>query len=111
MEATGQSLGAAQTVTVLFFANAREAAGRSRAVLALSGGTTVAQLVDQLRSRYGTGLVAVLPTCAVWVNGLPAPEDAVLSDGDEVAVLPPISGGSSCSSLGVDGRVQPPGGF
>jgi molybdopterin converting factor subunit 1 len=85
--------GAGGAVNVMFFASAREAAGTSRVVLAIAGDTTVARLVDQLCSRYGAAFVAVLPTCAVWVNGSPAPRDTILGPGDEVALLPPVSGG------------------
>ena len=43
--------------------------------------------------RYGAAFAAVLPTCRVWVNGEPAEPDAVVGETDEVAVLPPVSGG------------------
>jgi sulfur-carrier protein len=85
----------AAEVTVLFFAGAREATGTPRARFR-SG--TVAELIDQLRSAYGAQLDLVLPTCAVWVNGSPAALGTTLDEGDEVAVLPPISGG--CGPLG-----------
>jgi sulfur-carrier protein len=83
---------AAGGVTVLFFANAREAAGVARATLAAAGGT-VLQLALQLRSRYGPDFAAVMPSCAIWVNGSPSQPGTVLRAGDEVAVLPPVSGG------------------
>jgi len=52
--------------------------------------------LDDLRSRHGPELAAVLATARVWVNGEdPVQGDAtVLSAGDEVAILPPVSGGS-----------------
>lgn len=84
---------AAPGVTVLFFAGAREAAG-TRSTRAPADGRMLAELLDELCSTYGDGLKGVLPTCAVWVNGLPAGPTTVLSDGDEVAVLPPVSGGA-----------------
>jgi molybdopterin converting factor subunit 1 len=90
---TGTREGAEGAVTIVFFASAREAAGTSRVVLAIAGGTTLRRMVDQLCSRYGAALVAVLPACAVWVNGSPAPLDTILAPGDEVAFLPPVSGG------------------
>jgi len=82
-----------QWVTVLFFASAREAAGTSRACSGFEEGMTVGQLVANLRERYGTGLASVLRSCAVWVNGQPSRGEDLLAPGDEVAVLPPISGG------------------
>jgi len=81
-----------QLVTVLFFASAREAAGTPSAPFG-SAGKTVAQLTGDLVGRYGPDLGRVLSTCAIWVNGEPVPPSRVLCAGDEVAVLPPVSGG------------------
>ena len=81
-----------KAVTVLFFAAAREAVGTARAVLPAAG-KTVAQLLLGLGSTYGDQLKTVLPSCSVWVNGAPAPTGSVLRGGDEVALMPPVSGG------------------
>jgi molybdopterin converting factor small subunit len=76
--------------TIRLFAGAREAAGTDRDTL---DGATVREVLEAATSRYGAGFAAVLGTCRVWVNGEPAePGDAVV-DADEVAVLPPVSGG------------------
>ena len=83
----------AGALTVLFFAGARLAAGRSRESYDPAAGGTVAQLVEHLRASYGPEMAAVLPTCAIWVNGLPSAASTTLRPGDEVAVLPPVSGG------------------
>ena len=80
------------TVTVLFFAAAREAVGTPRTTLSAAV-STVAQLLDRLRSTYGDQLGAVLPSCAIWVNRSPAGPGGVLRRGDEVALMPPVSGG------------------
>ena len=47
------------------------------------------------RAAYGVEFTAVLETARVWVNGdEPTEGDATaLRDGDEVAVIPPVSGG------------------
>jgi molybdopterin converting factor small subunit len=81
-----------QPVTVLFFASAREAAGARSAPLGAVG-STVAELTGELVATYGPGFGRVLRTCAIWVNGEPAPPLYVLRAGDEVAVVPPVSGG------------------
>ncbi|MGH9106757.1 MAG: MoaD/ThiS family protein [Acidimicrobiales bacterium] len=78
-------------VTVLFFAGARQAAGQSRA--SMPAGATVAELAERLHSSYGEQMAAVLASCAIWVNGLPAEPGMLLHAGDEVALLPPVSGG------------------
>jgi molybdopterin converting factor small subunit len=79
-------------VTVLFFAAAREASGAAQAVLPRAG-STVAQLLAALAATYGDQLERVLPSCSVWVNRSPASADLVLQAGDEVALMPPVSGG------------------
>jgi molybdopterin converting factor small subunit len=56
-------------------------------------GATVGAVLDGARARYGEGFAAVLTTCRIWVNGEPAEADDPVSDHDEVAVLPPVSGG------------------
>ena len=73
------------------FAAAREAAGTGRDQVS---GATVGEVLARARERYGEGFAAVLGTSRVWVNGTPAGEDVVVTDADEVAVLPPVSGGS-----------------
>jgi molybdopterin converting factor small subunit len=73
------------------FASAREAAGTSRDTLP---GSTVDAVLDAARARYGSTFVAVLGSCKIWVNGEPADGDRVVTDADEVAVLPPVSGGA-----------------
>jgi molybdopterin converting factor small subunit len=72
------------------FAAAREAAGTANDEFPAA---TVGELLDQARERYGDTFAAVLERCRVWVNGEPCqPADAV-GPTDEVAVLPPVSGG------------------
>jgi molybdopterin converting factor subunit 1 len=96
-------------VTVLFFAGAREAAG-TRSTKAPADGRTLAELLDELCSTHGDELRRVLATCAVWVNGSPVPPTTVLNGGDEVAVLPPVSGGavpSTSMALNVDEAFDP----
>ncbi len=76
--------------TLRLFASAREAAGTGRDDLP---GDTVAAVLDAAVERYGPGFAAVLATCKVWVNGEPADRAAAVGSRDEVAVLPPVSGG------------------
>lgn len=72
------------------FASAREAAGRGRDEI---DAATVAQVLAVASERYGDGFVALLPSCRVWVNGEPAEPETAVGATDEVAVLPPVSGG------------------
>jgi len=74
------------------FASARTAAGRGRDDVP---GETVGAVLDAAQRRYGATFAAVLPTCRIWVNGEPADESTAVVGSDEVAVLPPVSGGAS----------------
>jgi molybdopterin converting factor small subunit len=56
--------------------------------------TTVGEVLAICITRYGTDLARLIPSCAVWVNGEPATPSTPVHDGDEVAILPPVSGGS-----------------
>jgi MoaD family protein len=72
------------------FAAAREAAGTSRAVLP---GATVAEVLAAAVSQFGSDFERVLSSCKIWVNGEAVEANTPVSDSDEVAVLPPVSGG------------------
>ena len=76
--------------TLRLFAAAREAAGTGREEVA---GATVGQVLASARTRFGEPFGSVLAACRVWLNGEPAGNDDPVTDGDEVAVLPPVSGG------------------
>ena len=83
-------------VRLLLFATAREAAGCSSDTYDLPPGSTIAGVLDAAVARYGGAFADVLGTSGVWVNG-DEPElgrSQTLAEGDEVAVLPPVSGGS-----------------
>ena len=77
--------------TLRLFAQAREAAGTGVDVVE---GDTVGDVLDRATHRYGSTFAEVLPTCRVWVNGEPAERSSVVGASDEVAVLPPVSGGA-----------------
>jgi sulfur-carrier protein len=72
------------------FAGAREAAGTSRTT---SDATTVSAVIDDAVARFGPGFAQLLPVCRVWLNGEPALGHEPVGQNDEVAVLPPVSGG------------------
>ncbi|HKY17112.1 MAG TPA: MoaD/ThiS family protein [Microthrixaceae bacterium] len=76
--------------TIRLFAQAREAAGTGTDEI---DAPDVAAVLDEARRRYGSSFEAVLSTCKVWLNGEPVEGDAAVGPEDEVAVLPPVSGG------------------
>ncbi len=76
--------------TLRLFAAAREAAGTGRVTI---DAATVGAVLAEAERRFGASFAAVLPTCRVWVNGDPAGLNEAVATDDEVAVLPPVSGG------------------
>jgi MoaD family protein len=82
-------------VRLLLFATAREAAGCSRDEFEIPVGAPLNDLLDVAVERYGEQFAAVLSTARVWVNGDEPTADraSALRDDDEIAVLPPVSGG------------------
>lgn len=72
------------------FASAREAAGTSVESI---DGATVDDVLRAAAGRYGQRFAEVLATSRVWVNGEEAATSRVVGRDDEIAVLPPVSGG------------------
>ncbi len=77
-------------LTIKFFGRLQEAIGDTAVHLDLPDGATVAMLVDQLLAQC-PALAA--QSFKVAVNRQMAPLEQVLVVGDEVAALPPFSGG------------------
>ena len=79
-------------IKTLFFASYRDLLGTTELMLDLPEGATVGDAVTSIRSRGGA--FDVLPSePAVAVNQSYAPPHVVLSDGDELAFIPPVAGG------------------
>ena len=51
-------------------------------------------MLSAARQRYGPQFADVLTTCRIWVNGDPAADTTAVGPADEIAVLPPVSGGA-----------------
>jgi MoaD family protein len=83
------------TVTLRLFAAAREAAGRGHDEYEPARAPTVGALLDAATALYGPRFAEVVDCSRVWVNGDEPTHGraTTLADGDEVAVLPPVSGG------------------
>jgi|GEM_PF-507884 len=80
---------------LMLFAGLREAAGRSRDQIQAA---TVEELIEQARIRYGESFRRLLDHSSVAVNGVLIEaldgRATLLEEEDEVALLPPVSGGS-----------------
>lgn len=79
-------------MTVRYFAVFRERMGRSTAPVSLAPGATVAALWERVTAER-PDLRNLQATTRFAVNGTYAAADAPLHDGDEIAFLPPMSGG------------------
>ena len=80
------------TITVRLFARARELAGAGQLKLELPLGARVADLRGALVEGV-PALGPLLAVSAVAVNHDFAEADRVLVESDEVAIIPPVSGG------------------
>ena len=77
--------------TLRLFASIREIAGTSSLEV---DANNVADAIAEACVQFGDDFAALVPSCRIWVNGNPAePTDSVTAQ-DEIALLPPVSGGS-----------------
>jgi molybdopterin converting factor subunit 1 len=79
-------------VTVKMFASFREYTGMPQSVVEVAPGTTVGQLWGTLVEAHPR-LVPLSRSAGFALNGRYTRPDNVLSDGDTIAFLPPVSGG------------------
>jgi len=84
-------------VRVLCFGVLKDWLGAATATVELPEGATVAALLEVLRKRQSTDL---LQKIAVSVNAQFATAAQVLHEGDEVGLLPPVSGGTARAKNG-----------
>src|SRR5450755_1190196 len=80
-------------IDVLFFGVLKDLVGRPADTIELHEGALVQDVLNYY-SRERPQLAAILPTLAIAVNREYSAVDQVLRDGDEVGLLPPVSGGS-----------------
>ncbi|QSQ16654.1 molybdopterin converting factor subunit 1 [Myxococcus landrumensis] len=81
------------SITVLYFAAARERAGQARESIPVSEGVTVREVLRLLCAAH-PGLEPLLPHLRVAVDQEFVGVDAPVRPGAEVALIPPVAGGS-----------------
>jgi molybdopterin synthase catalytic subunit len=81
-------------VHVKLFAVLRERAGASDVDLYLRPGATIADAVTALGEKF-PDVQPLLPRVAFALNETYAKCEATLGEGDELAFIPPVSGGAS----------------
>ncbi len=90
-------------VSMVYFAQLKDAAGTSSEIVELPDGADLASAVSDAARRHGEAFRKIAldeggnirPSLLVTVNGRPAARGAVveLRDGDEISLLSPIAGG------------------
>ena len=80
------------TVTVLYFGIVRERLGVGEETVEIDAGATVATLMSRLTDLH-PDLADGVESVRVAVNRDYVDSSRVLSDNDEIAVIPPVSGG------------------
>lgn len=87
-----------QTVRLVAFASAADALHTDATELEVETGSTVGQLLDRLEGDF-PALAPIRSRLAVALDGRIAGADDVIPAGAEVALLPPVSGGSGAPWL------------
>lgn len=78
--------------TLRLFANLRESAGTDSVEI---DAATVADVIEDASRTFGDRFAAGVTAAAVWVNGEQAERTTPVSADDEVALIPPVSGGAA----------------
>lgn len=83
--------GSSIKVRVKFFGAYRRMAGEEEVIMELEPQCTLSLLLEKIKDRYELG--PMTEDMVVSVNGENVDGDTVLEDGDQVAVLPTVTGG------------------
>ena len=92
-------------VDVKLFAILRERAGRDRVGIELREGSSVGDALDELRREPALGELIERMPVTMAVNREYAAADTPLAEGDELALIPPVSGGDAATGQ-VHARVR-----
>ncbi len=79
-------------IKVKFFASARDVVGSKQIEMDIKKGSTNTDVLETLIDKY-PGLKDLKDQLILAVNKQTGKNDKVLEEGDEIAVLPPVSGG------------------
>lgn len=92
-------------IQVLFFGQLKDLTGRSSETLPLADRATLSDVLQHYGDKF-PAIQKLSPSLALSINREYASQDAPLRDGDEVALLPPVSGGAARASI-VREKIDP----
>jgi MoaE-MoaD fusion protein len=79
--------------SIQLFARLRELNGSPSVVVLLADGSKVSDLRENLESQLQGEMRSLARKSAVAVNGEYATDDQILKAADDIALIPPVSGG------------------
>lgn len=79
-------------ITVLYFASVKDITGMKMETIELSPDTSIKKLLAKISLNYPR-INNILNVVQISVNYKVMDMNTILKDGDEVALLPPVSGG------------------
>ena len=79
-------------LTIRLFASLKERVGASQISIEINQPATVSDLVEEVTRLY-PGIQPYLPTTLISVNREFASRSQLISQDDEIALFPPVSGG------------------
>ena len=94
------------SINMLYFAMFREQTGKGEESLSIPAGTTAGDIFEIVTASY-PALAGMKNSTLVMVNQEYAEPDELLKNGDEVALIPPVSGGDHrfvCTEEVLDSR-------
>jgi len=86
------------TIRVLFFGLLKDVCGRAEDVVEMPGGSTLRSVFDHYAAQFPRLTDMARTTVLARNHEFAAPEEP-LADGDEVALLPPVSGGAPIQEI------------
>ncbi len=82
-------------IKVLYFATIKEKLGTESETVPYQEGMTLAQLLSELSGKHpGMGELTASKRFLYAINQEVSEPESLLKDGDEIAILPPLSGGN-----------------